>query len=681
MKPLNFSLVKLSLCLISGILLEFSLDFPLNYCLTLTTLLLILFTILFFVYKKNFNQNSLFAIVVFLVTISIGSSIYKLHDDKIKPTHYSNLQIQDTLAHQFTIQIKERLKPGKFYEKYIVEVLKIDENEASGKLLLNVSKDTITENFHTDDVIVGITFFKTLIDPFNPYQFNYKNFLGKQQIFNQLFVEKDNLILIQLKPISIAGYAYRIRQFINRKLREHSFSNDQMALINALFLGQRQGIDAEIYQNYSNAGAVHILAISGLHVGIILLILQTLFKPLERLKRGVLIKTLTIVLILWSFAFIAGLSASVTRAVTMFTVFAVAMNLKRPHNVYNTLAISVFLILLFKPSFLFDVGFQLSYLAVLGIVSVQPMLYKLIKRPKNWFVNKYWETLTVTLAAQFGILPLSLFYFHKFPLLFLLSNLVIIPFLGILLGFGLLVIFLSAVNQLPEFIASAFGTTIDWMNYFVAWVANHENFILKGIPFGILELVAGYVAIVLMILFVKKPDGKKAVTFLISIIIFQVTFIYTKKVSKSNEFIVFHKSRFSLIGESKNGVVNYYHNLENLESERISEDYTIGSYTKSIKEDSIKPTYEFNGKIILIVDSLGIYQVKAAKPDILLLINSPKINLERLINSIQPEQIIADGSNFKSYVERWKSTCQKRKVPFHNTNEKGAFILRNSITD
>ena len=184
-----------------------------------------------------------------------------------------------------------------------------------------------------------------------------------------------------------------------------------------------------------------------------------------------------------------------------------------------------------------------------------------------------------------------------------------------------------------------------------------------------------------MISFFKNPNGKKAIAFLLSTIIFQLACIYTKKTTRLNEFIIFHKSRFSLIGESKNGVVNFYHNLENLESERIIEDYTIGSYTKSIKGDTIKPTYEFNGKIILLVDSLGIYQVKSVNPNIIVLANSPKINLNRLIDSIQPEQIIADGSNLKSYVERWKVTCQKRKVPFHNTNEKGAFILRNSIID
>ncbi|TYA81458.1 ComEC/Rec2 family competence protein, partial [Seonamhaeicola marinus] len=230
-------------------------------------------------------------------------------------------------------------------------------------------------------------------------------------------------------------------------------------IINALFLGQRQNIDRAIYTNYTNAGAIHILAVSGLHVGIIFLILNFLFKPIERLKKGYLIKTIFLLTTLWGFAVIAGLSASVTRAVTMFSIVAIAVNLKRPTNVYNTLAISIFVILLFKPLFIFDVGFQLSFLAVFAIVAIEPMLNKLWK-PKNKLLKIYWQTLTVTISAQFGIIPISLFYFHQFPGLFFISNLVIIPLLGFILGFGILIILLASINVLPQFLADAFGFII-----------------------------------------------------------------------------------------------------------------------------------------------------------------------------------------------------------------------------
>ena len=476
--------------------------------------------------------------------------------------------------------------------------------------------------------------------------------------------------------MSLQGYSDRLRRYINEKLSKHPFTKEQMAFINALFLGQRQDIEAETYQNYSNAGVVHILAISGLHVGILLMILQFVLSPLERFKHGKLVKILGCVLVLWIFAFIAGLSASVIRAVSMFTVLAVAINLKRPQNSYNTLAISMFFILLIKPRFLFDLGFQLSYLAVLGIISVQPMLYSVLVRPKNRLIRKLWETLTVTLSAQLGIFPLSLFYFHKFPLLFLISNLIIIPLLGFLLGLGLLVIGLAILNVLPDAIVWLFGVSIRWMNQFVAWIADRDMFVINHISFGLLEVVTAYFSIVVIVSLLKKPNGKKMVFLLLSIAMIQMAFLYRKQSSKHDEFIVFHKSKYSVIGINENKEITFYHNLKSLKNERIVDDYKTGSYTQTVFEDSLKSVYEYNGKIILRIDSMGIYSVKSHKPDIILLSNSPKINLERLIDSLTPEQIVADGSNYKSYVARWKATCIKRKLPFHNTNEKGAYILK-----
>ena len=166
------------------------------------------------------------------------------------------------------------------------------------------------------------------------------------------------------------------------------------------------------------------------------------------------------------------------------------MNLKRPTNIYNTLAISMFIILLFKPLFIFDVGFQLSYMAVFAIVSIDPYLYKLWK-PKYWLIKVYWHTLTITISAQLGILPLSLYYFHQFPALFFLTNLLIIPVLGIILGFGILVILLAVLKILPPFLVSLFGGSIDVMNTIVDWVAKQEPFLFKDIPFNFLCVVVG----------------------------------------------------------------------------------------------------------------------------------------------------------------------------------------------
>ena len=321
---------------------------------------------------------------------------------------------------------------------------------------MNIEKSHSTKPLKVDAIYITKTKFKDLINPLNPNQFNYKSYLEKKYIYHQIFTSEPSLLKTKTTNLTLFGIANNIRTHINGKLKLHNFKPDELAIINALLLGQRQDISEEVYTSYTNAGVIHILAISGLHIGLILLILEFIFKPVTRIKHGKLINAILLVSIMWSFAIIAGLSASVTRAVTMFSIVAISKNLERPTNIYNTLAISALIIILFKPMFLFDVGFQLSYLAVFAIVAIDPLLYKLWKT-KYWLLDNLWHTLTVTISAQFGIIPLSLFYFHQFPGLFFLSNLVIIPILSYILGAGIGIMLLAVLNILPRFIATSYG--------------------------------------------------------------------------------------------------------------------------------------------------------------------------------------------------------------------------------
>lgn len=447
--------------------------------------------------------------------------------------------------------------------------------------------------------------------------------------------------------------------------------------MNALLLGQRQSIDKTIYNNYVNSGTIHILAVSGLHIGILLLILNFLFRPLLYLKHGRFLRPLFIVILLWLFAIIAGLSPSVTRAVAMFSIISIAMHLKRPTNIYNTLVISAFVILLFKPTFLFEVGFQMSYLAVLGIVSVQPIIYKLWK-PKYWIIDKPWQIFTVTLAAQAGVVPISLFYFHQFPGLFFISNIVVIPFLGLILGFGLFVIALALMNILDSSIVTAYSFVIDSLNNFITWVAQFEDFLFRDIPFTILQVICSYFIIIGLVKIHKHRTFKWVVMSLIGIICFQAISFYNTYKTQNDVFIVFNKNRYSLIGQKLNDKLIVHHNLDSLKqtTDNVIKNYKVGESIELVTTDSLQSVYQFNNKTILVIDSLGIYNKLSFKPNYVLLRNSPRLNLNRLIDSLKPEQIIVDASNYKSYAKRWKATCEHKKIPFHYTNEKGAYILK-----
>jgi competence protein ComEC len=642
-----------------------------------TAVLLLILAIIYIVTNKNFIQSIGFGLTTFLVTISVGVLTTSLHNQKNFAYHYTHFTASENSSLKtITFRIREVLKPGNYYDKYIIDILEIDSKHSIGKSLLNIQKDSLQNTLNVDDVFISKTEFKNLIHPLNPHQFDYKDYLKKKYIYHQLFITDDALFPVKSNTTTLLGIANNIRKYVNYKLESYHFEPDQLAIINALLLGQRQDISNEIYSSYTNAGAIHILAVSGLHVGIILIILGLIFKPLERLKHGKLIKTILLVSILWSFALIAGLSASVTRAVTMFSIVAIALNLNRPTNIYNTLAISVFFILLFKPLFLFDVGFQLSYLAVFAIVTIDPLLYRIWK-PKYWLTDLFWHTLTITISAQFGIIPISLYYFHQFPSLFFVSNLIIIPGLGIILGFGILIIFLAVLNLLPQFLADFFGYIISLMNSFVVWVSRQEAFLFKDISFNLLDVVASYILIITFVRLLFNKSYLNLKLFLIAILLVQGSLFYNTLNKPSNKFVVFHKSRFSLIGNLAHNKIIISSDFDSVTqaNNKIIKDYVVGNSIKTVLIDTLKPIYQLNKKHLLIIDSLGVYNIKSVKPEYILLRQSPKINLNRVIDSLKPKQIIADGSNYKSYIERWESICKKRKLPFHQTSKKGACII------
>jgi len=403
-----------------------------------------------------------------------------------------------------------------------------------------------------------------------------------------------------------------------------------------------------------------------------LLILQFILNPLLYFGQGEFVRLLIVLCVLWSFAVMAGLSPSVVRAVTMFSLFAIVRGLKRSSNSLNILAVSAFILLLVRPGFCFDVGFQLSYAAVASIIIVKPVLdswgsFK--NRVGNWFL----DLLKVSIAAQIGVLPLSLYYFHQFPGLFFVTNMVVVPCLIVILGLGIATMILAVVYKPPEFLVHTLAWIIQSMNRFVEWVASKETFLFEQISFDLTALVISYLILFLLGIFYHKKTFKNLLILGICILSFQVFVKQIPALISKNSFVVFHKSRHSVFGLQSNQHLEIHHDLDSINNQRMIDNYKIGAGIKTQSTDSIQRLYKIDDKLLLVVDSLGVYTVKSIKPQWVLLRQSPKINLNRLIDSLQPELIIWDGSNYRTYQERWKLTCEAKKIPFHQTSEKGFF--------
>ncbi len=662
-KLLDYLPTHFVISLVAGILFQYYLSF--------WNELLFVFLFVFFCIGAALHRikSKWFSIITFLFFLGLGSSVTYLSDDRNREDYYEKYLSN---SNSCVLKIQNIVKSNDYYQQYEARVESIDKKKTRGVILLKVRKVEDMDSLKIDDRILIASNFTNIQPALNPYQFNYKNYLERKNIYKQLYATSDQFLQLKSEK-TFLGMVVDVRVRIQRSLESEKFSKDTYGVMNALLLGQRQDISKELLDDYSQAGAIHILAVSGLHVGILLLLLSSILKPVERLRNGKIVKTILIVIALWFFAILAGLSASVVRAVTMFSIVAIGQIRNEKNNVIRSLIFSLLLLLLCKPMFLFDVGFQLSYLAVFGIVTIQPKLEN-IWTPKLFFLRKIWQLTTVSIAAQLIVLPLSLFYFHQFPGLFLLSNLVIVPFLGIVLVAGIVVILLSLMNSLPEFMGEFYEIIISLMNQFVSWISNQEAFLFSDISFSWMNLIAFYILIFTGVRFCIKLNVSRFMRLLTAVLLMQGVFLYEKIALKNkHQLLIFHQYRKSIYAvRSSNQIILFQDKGESISN-------PVRSF---IREEKATPQFtdynnymQFKGEDFLIVDNHGIFNIDGIHNPIVFLRNAPKINLERLIHVLNPKQIIADGSNYKNQIQSWEQTCLKTKTPFWYTGQNGAYIL------
>lgn len=674
MKWLNFTVTKLTFSLIFGILIGYY--FRISWstsCLIFGGLFLVL-CIFFWIARKQFIQTIGFGMIALITTASLGMVIESFHEEKNHASHYNHVEHTENI--QF--RIHEVLKSNSYYHRYVGKVLRVNDSVASGKILVHVRKDSTMTTLPVDAILYTEKLPVEIKAALNPTSFDYKAYLNDRYIYKQVYLKTGEFLLTENVPKTLYGYAATLRNTIHSRLLEANFKTDELAVIEALLLGQRQQISKELQTNYANAGAIHILAISGLHVGILLFLLQFLLNPLERFNYGKSLKLLLLLSILWSFAFVSGLSASVVRAVTMFTAIVIATHFRRQTNTLQVLTVSMFFLLLCKPHFLFDVGFQLSYAAVFAIVVFQP-LWKKLWNPRSFFGKSFWGLLTVSLSAQLGVLPLSLYYFHQFPGLFFVANLTIVPLLGIILAFGILVIVLAYFQWLPEFLSTLYSFIIQQMNVFVSWIASHEQFVLTHIPMRFLQMIGCYLVLIALAQYIHLPKRRQLKVVLYSVLVCQGLWFFDRfqAFPTTNSFAIFHQTKATILAKQQGTYLQLFHDLD---SSATAKNFTIKQqrqkdFIENITQDCLQNVYAINDSYLLRIDSLGMYKIPQLKPEYVLLSNSPKVNLNRVIAELKPKYIIADGSNYRSYIQRWKAAAKKQKIPFHYTGEKGFFSI------
>ena len=382
-----------------------------------------------------------------IVILLLGYQRAAFNDQLLDPGHYRH--ISDGQGWKGTISTLGVAKEN--FILYEAEINAVFTNDTvysvGGKFNFYVRKtDSLTMLNYGDQVMVsGMPY--EIPSPKNPDEFNYSGYMRKQHIYDQQFVDISEIKRLgSSTPNPVLAVGYKLRSYLQQRITQHMGQSAESAVFSALILGIKDHLDNELTKAYASAGAMHVLAVSGLHVGIVFLILNHLFKPLMRLKYGNWIVFCLHLVGLWSYALITGFSPSVLRAVTMFSIVTLAGTSSRSSNIYNTIAWSALMLLLVEPNFIFAVGFQLSYAAVLGIIYLQPKIYNLWI-PRYRLIDWAWQITAVSIAAQLATFPLGLYYFHQFPSYFFISNLLVIPAVGFILHIGIAFLLGSSIHE------------------------------------------------------------------------------------------------------------------------------------------------------------------------------------------------------------------------------------------
>ncbi len=568
------------------------------------------------------------------------------------------------------------------------------------KMLVYLQREPDAEKLHYgDEILIGVS--PTKVEgPKNPNEFDFREWLKRQGINGQAYGKSGSWKIISHGNGNwFKACALDLRRYYLGKLQEYGLSGSSFGVAAALLLGASDHLDPGILQAYSASGTLHVLSVSGMHVALVYVVLLKLLAPLEKRRWGKWASIFLQLIFIWFYATLTGLCPSVLRSVTMLSVVIAGRAFNRNAHILNSLAASAIILLISDPLLLLDIGFQLSYLAVGGIVMLQPKLASAWEPKTDTYFGKIkahvWTLISVTLVAQIFTFPLGLYYFHQFPTYFLISNLVVIPLSTVVMYAGLVLLIISPIVILAKPISVLFAFLVELLNASVTGIEHLPHAVIHSSNWEKSELLLLYAFLIFILIFLVRNHKRflqlGLSTFLLLLVLVGCN---ARKLSEKNEIVI-----FSLKRETGIVVVN-------------GKDHVLFADTSLLKHEGdidfhIEPFLKANGmeeeKIISMQDStvftndfvhegknylmaLGKRIAVVGKNfnggdysniDILLMKDNSNAKLDLLIEKFKPELIVVDGSDGKWKIKKWKEICVKSNLKFYDVNESGALVIDN----
>lgn len=520
--------------------------------------------------------------------------------------------------------------------------------------------------------------------PANPGQFDYRNFCMLQGITHQIFAEWKDVLLLPPQPASVLRlFLDKSRRKVIRILQTFIKNPQAAGLAEALLIGYRNDLDRNLLQQYADTGVVHIIAISGLHLGLIFTILRFCTRRLPAKGRWRWLQPLLVLAGLWLFTLLAGAQPSVLRSAVMFSFMVMGDFLHRRAQVLNTLCFSAFVLLCWEPNWLWDIGFQLSYAAVASLILFMQPLYRLFFVRQKW-LRYVWQMNAVTLSAQILTLPLCLYHFHQFPNYFLLANLVCVPLSGLLLGACIGLCALAPFTVVATWLGWGINAGVQGMNGFVQFLQQLPGSVSRNIAMDFpLALISSCFLFMLARALLFADRRARYPVILCALAMATLCYWQRQQQIKRLEWRL-----YLLPGQTVFDVVagDRY-----AESDVDSVVRGSNAYQFALQHARLgckRVSWETIPNLQL--DSTGlrlgnkkIFMLRrlfkgAPHPriDVLCLMRGSRISDLAILNRDLIGTIVADGSLSLSQSARWRQMAAAAGIPFHDVKTDGAFVVR-----
>lgn len=689
----NYPILKVLIPFVFGILLAYLGDFL--KVKSYLSFIIILGFLLFSYYlskKKSLKTNYFAGILLQIITLYVGFLI-------------TNSQFAQPFSQEELVFILENklwtatLLDEPIEKKKSVKITVSFERDTKQysvkhKAVLYIQKDSNALQLSSGDIILIYTSLSLVEKNKNPEAFNQQLFLRRKGIYFSGYVPTTAWEKVGKRTVNpMKKGAQYLQNIFSSQFATNGMEGREYAIITAILLGADETMDPELKSKYASAGVSHILSVSGMHVGIMFMMINFLLKPLDISRKTKWIKMIIIIIFVWFYAAITGLSPSVQRAAVMFSFASLGSILKRNTNIFHSLFASLFILLLLKPMLLFEIGFQLSYLAVFGIVLFQKKIFTVFKI-KNRIAYYFWELASVSLAAQIATFPISIYYFGQFPNYFLISNLSIIFLSFLIMITGIITLTFSFFPFLVKWISFILIYEIKTMNFIVSTVEQLPGAVTNGIYYSLFQTMMLYFFILFLYLFILKKRGISLILGLAAFLFFSVNFSIRQFINRQrNEMTIYSTPKMVAINFNNGGNsylfsdsiknkanMQYNFSIKNherknkIESQIIPLDTTFFDNRIVMKHNHF--IYFSNRKIYILSQQQALYAIgERFTLDYLLIHNNPRIAPEIVFKIFKPHWVIIDEANSFYYKQKWKDYCKNKKIKCYSISEKGSLSL------